>query len=96
MNQQEKTSWAKTELASIMQGNKTRYKQLLEDSVKLQQLEDSLLSVAMHKSQAYDRATKGEVLTSFNWINNEKELANAILILSENFVPIGEISIIND
>lgn len=97
MDQQGQSAWTKKELASIMEGNKTRYKVLVSDPAQLLEVENALLLVAKHKAQAYENATSGKVddhQSASNWIAQNPELVKSIRILGYNFINVGDISML--
>ena len=93
MNHQQQLAWAKHEIKNIMDNsNKTRYKALVATPDILLKLEEAFLAVAVGKAQAYKNAISGVYLTSFNWVNQDPESAQNILLLQQNLIPLIDIS----
>lgn len=97
MNKKDQLAWAKTELKSIMDvSNKTRYKEIASTPDNLKSLEESLLFVANAKAQAYKKAVSGNYPKSFNWVNENPDLAKNVLLLQQNVISISEIAMLPD
>lgn len=96
MFSQDQKNWAKKELETIMNtgNNKTRYKQLVSVPQNLENAENALLFIAHKKDQFYQKAAKGEVLSSLGWVEKYPEFAKNTLVLQHLFVDLMEIPIL--
>jgi hypothetical protein len=97
MNKQEQLAWAKKELKAIMDdSNKTRYKALVSTPNDLLSLEEAFLFIANSKAQAYKSSMLGNYQQSFNWVNENSDMAKSILLLQQNIIAINDVAMLPD
>lgn len=78
----EQSSWARNQLRTALENNKTRFKELSANAESLAEAEAAVLLVASRKQEAYERAKSGAFDDSFGWVKKDPDLAAASSVLS--------------